>query len=94
MITSAAIKIKDLRQNKEIIIPCHRHGQVFKILKLFGYKPKIDFEVIAQGFLDEHDNFYNRKAAYIHAWMSNQIQYPGDNWQLIKDKELFSEDLW
>lgn len=88
MITSAAVKIKDLRQNKEIIIPCHRHCNAFYILKEFGYRRYIDYEEIAQGFLDEFDNFYNRIDAYIHAVNCGQISvenYP---------HELYSEDLY
>ena len=90
MIVSAAVKIKDLRQDKEIIIPCHRHCNAFYILKEFGYKRNIDYKEIAQGFLDEHDNFYNRVEAYKHAYYNEQI----DKMQDYKVKELFSEDLW
>ena len=91
MIVSAAVKIKDLRQNKEIIIPCHRHCDAFYILKQFNYKKDIDYKEIAQGFLTEEDKFYNRVQAYDHAL---------SEWQLNEDvleehrKELFSEDLW
>ena len=46
MITRAAVKIKDLRQSKETIIPVHRHCDAFYILKEFGYKLKIDYENI------------------------------------------------
>ena len=91
MIVSAAVKIKDLRQDKEIIIPCHRHCDAFYILKQFAYKKDVDYKEIAQGFLDEEDKFYNRVQAYDHAL---------SEWQLNEDvleehrKELFSEDLW
>ena len=91
MIVSAAVKIKDLRQDKEIIIPCHRHCDAFYILKQFNYKKDIDYKEIAQGFLTEEDKFYNRVQAYDHAL---------SEWQLNEDileehrKELFSEDLW
>ena len=88
MIVSAAVKIKDLRQNKEIIIPCHRHCNAFYILKEFGYRPRIDYKEIAQGFLDENDNFYTRIAAYNHAVECGQIA-PSDF-----PHELYSEDLW
>jgi len=90
MITSAAVKIKDLRQNKEIIIPCHRHCDAFYILKQFAYKKDVDYKEIAQGFLDEEDNFYTRTEAYKHAYYNEQI----DKMQDYKVKELFSEDLW
>lgn len=92
MIVSAAVKIKDLRQDKEIIIPCHRHCDAFYILKEFGYKKNIDYKEIAQGFLDEKDNFYNRVEAWKHAWWHRQIQ--ADEEEYRQCKELFSEDLY
>ena len=92
MIVSAAVKIKDLRQDKEIIIPCHRHCDAFYILKQFSYKKDIDYKEIAQGFLDEKDNFYNRVEAWKHAWWHRQIQ--ADEEEYHQCKELYSEDLW
>ena len=89
MIVKAAVKIFDMRQNKEIIIPCHRHCDAFYILKEFNYKKNIDYKEIAQGFLDEDDNFYDRYEAYKHALNFNQISP-----ETIVYKELFSEDLW
>jgi len=89
MITSAAVKILDKRQDKEIIIPVHRHCDAFYILKEFGYKPGKDYEMIEQGFLDAHDNFLNRVEAQKEAIKEKQ---------LLKEAkeigELFSEDLW
>lgn len=82
----AAVKIYDKRQEKEIVIPCHRHCDAFVILKEFGYAVK-DYQVLDQGFLDAHDNFYNRIDARKNAIESGQIEtseYP----------ELYSEDLW
>lgn len=89
MIASAAVKIKDLRQDKEIIIPCHRHCDAFYILKQFAYKKDIDYKEIAQGFLDEEDNFYNRIEAWNEAYKCNQLMVIDNT-----SKELFSEDLW
>lgn len=88
MIVSAAVKIQDLRQNKEIIIPCHRHCDAFYILKEFGYKPHEGYKEIKQGFLDEHDNFYDRIAAKKHAQEFDQLK------ENTRCAELFSEDLW
>lgn len=50
MIVKAAVKIFDKKQNKEIIIPCHRHSDAFLILKKFDYEPQQDYKIIAQGF--------------------------------------------
>lgn len=86
MIASSAVKILDLKQNKEIIIPCHRHCNAFFILHEFGYGKK-DFKVIEQGYLDSHDNFLNRSQAFNHALDCKQIHR-------LYEGELFSEDLW
>ena len=88
MIVSAAVKIFDMRQNKEIVIPCHRHCDAFYILKEFNYKKDVDYKELAQGFLDEDDNFYDRIAAYKHAWWRNQLK------EEYKVRPLYSEDLY
>lgn len=88
MIVKAAVKILDKRQNKEIIIPVMRHCDAFDILKQFSYKKNIDYKELAQGFLDEHDNFYDRIAAKKHAQEFNQLK------ETTRCAELFSEDLW
>lgn len=88
MIVKAAVKIFDIRQNKEWIIPCMRHCDAFYILKEFNYKKNIDYKELEQGFLDEHDNFYNRINAKKHAQEFNQLK------ENTRCAELFSEDLW
>ena len=87
MITKAAVKIFDIKQNKEWIIPCHRHCDAFYILKEFGYRKNIDYKELEQGFLDENNNFYNRIEARIHANNCAQIV-------CIHTDPLYSEDLW
>ena len=84
MIVSAAVKIYDKNQNKEIVIPCHRHCDAFYILKMFN----IDYDELEQGFLDQNDRFYNRIAAKKHAAECFQIQ------DSPLCAELYSEDLW
>lgn len=82
----AAVRIYDKRQDKIWTIPCHRHCDAFLILKEFGYTTT-DFITLEQGFLDAHDNFYDRITARENAIESGQIEtseYP----------ELYSEDLW
>jgi len=88
MIVKAAVKIFDVRQNKEIVIPVMRHCDAFDILKQFSYKKNIDYKELAQGFLDEHDNFYDRIAAKKHAQEFNQLK------ENTRCAELYSEDLW
>lgn len=91
MIVSAAVRIYDKKQNKEIILPVHRHCDAFYILKELGYSQQ-DFISTQkdQGFLDENDNFYDRVAAYRYAWLHNQLLEKED----YKPRELFSEDLY
>lgn len=86
MIDKAAVEIMDYKQEKLIIIPCHRHSDAFEILHLFGYKLS-DYRVVEQGFLTDNNEFLNRVNAKWHAIDCGQIQdteYPG----------LYSEDLW
>ena len=58
-IINAAVKIYDKKQEKEIIIPCHRHCDAFYMLKEFGYM-RSDYDIIGQGFLDRDYNFLSR----------------------------------
>ena len=89
MIVKAAVKIFDKRQNKEWIIPCHRHCDAFYILKEFGYMKVYDYEEIEQGFLDEKGEFLDRVAAWKEAYKCRQIKMIDPSCH-----ELFSEDLW
>lgn len=88
MIVNAAVKIFDKKQNKEIIIPCHRHCDAYFILKSFGYKSNIDYYTMSQGFLDEKGSYYNRVEAWYHAYDCHQITETECKYN------LFSEDLW
>ena len=97
MITAAAVKILLKKENREIIIPCHRHGDAYKILKDLGFQSS-DFKTVKQGFIayvvdpDKRINwietFLDRKEALAHAKMNRQILTS------MSDDELYSEDLW
>lgn len=97
MIISAAVKILLKRENREVIIPCHRHGDAYKILKDLGFHPS-DFETVKQGFIayvadpDKRINwietFLDRKEALAHAKRVHQISTS------ISEDELYTEDLW
>lgn len=89
-IVSAAVKIFEENLQKEIMIPCHRHGDAFYILKEFGYSPAKGYKVVADGFLDEKWNFVDRIIAHKIAYDAGQI--PHD--EPYKPTELYSEDLW
>ena len=88
-ITHAAVKIYDKRQEKEIIIPCHRHYDAFRILKEFGYQKNIDYKELEQGFFDSRGDFLDRRHAYRRACITGQIEDFS-----INDRDLYSEDLW
>ena len=97
MITTAAVKILLKEENREVIIPCHRHGHAYQILQDLGFQPS-DFKTVKQGFIayevDPDDpfngteTFLDRKEALTHAKMNRQILTSES------DYELFSEDLW
>lgn len=86
-IINAAVKIYDKKQQKEIIIPCHRHCDAFHMLKEFGYM-RSDYDILAQGFLDRNYDFLSRVEAKIAARENNQLLEDGS------DPNLYSEDLW
>ena len=97
MIISAAVKILLKKENREVVIPCHRHGDAYKILKDLGFQPS-DFKTIKQGFIayevDPDDSFngtetfLDRKEALTHAKRVHQISTS------ISEDELYSEDLY
>lgn len=89
MIAQAACRvtipgIKDIQ-----CIPLHRHCDMGKIFKAFGYKPG-ECKIVEQGFIDNHGNFYNRKSALKHVNECGQ-QCLLEN---FNTDELFSEDLY
>lgn len=96
MITSAAVKLRRNFTGEELIIPCHRHGDVYSIIMSLGFKLS-DFTTLEQGFIwsepDETeweftDCFVNRKRALELARECGQVK------ETLNDKELYSEDLW
>ena len=97
MIISAAVKILLKKENREVIIPCHRHGDAYRILKDLGFHPS-DFETVKQGFIayvvDPNnrinwiETFLDRKEALTHAKRIHQISTS------MSEDELYSEDLY
>lgn len=90
MITRAAVKLYLIQENKEIILPVHRHCDAFKIMKLLGYKPG-DYKDKGQGFLTNKNIYLDREAAAEHAYACGQLK---DDIESIHITTLFSEDLW
>lgn len=103
MVERAAVKIKlltnfyDWATNPgEIIIPCHRHADAYEILNLFHYRDGKEYRVIAEGFLDEHNNFMSRVEAWKEAKRCNQ--FLPCYIEACDDPDvqgvLYSEDVW
>lgn len=86
-IERAAVKFYLIKEDREVIIPCHRHCDAYEIMSLM----KAESQSLEEGFLDSDYEFVTRREAY-------DIAVAAD--QLIVDKEdivkclLFSEDLW
>lgn len=84
MITHVAI----WRNNTIYALPKpNRHHNVFQLIDDTSYKMEI------QGFLDDQDNFLDRRTAYKIATTEGQIARNPDP-KLYQGDELFSEDLW
>jgi hypothetical protein len=100
MVCRAAVKVYDKRQDKEMIIPCHRHCDAFLILKEFGYRKGEDFKEIEQGFLNEHGEFLSRIDAWHEAKRCNQFtqeykdELAREIYHPATPRQLFSEDVW
>ena len=95
MIICAAIKIQIEGLDHETIIPCRRHGDGFKLIKDFGFKAKVGYKEIAQGFIDDKGEFLNRVEALTHACNCGQLSATTKSCKLSNNEnELYSEDLY
>ena len=98
MILAAAIKYKIQSTGKEVILCGARHGDIFKQLEGLGFGPRDGYEEIAQGFIDNHNNFLTRKEAFDHAkfcgQLADRIIYDRENGRIPGGLKLISEDLW
>ena len=80
-----------------ITIPCHRHADAYEILNALGYRDGKEYTVVAEGFLNENDNFMTRAEAWQEACRCHQFRdsyiekyYNNLNLPTI----LYSEDVW
>ena len=106
MITKAAVKVNvfttlcDWIRCGEMIIPCHRHADAYEILHMFRLRRYMEYDVIAEGFLDDKDNFLSRVDAWSEAFRCAQFpekvmeQYWTGEKDLMVPTALYSEDLW
>ena len=81
----------------QITIPCHRHADAYEILNTLGYRDGKEYIVVAEGFLDENDNFMTRAEAWQEArrcyqFLDSYIEKYCDN--ISPPTILYSEDVW
>lgn len=81
----------------QITIPCHRHADAYEILNALGYRDGKEYIVVAEGFLDENDNFLTRAEAWQEArrcyqFLDSYIEKYCDN--VNPPTILYSEDVW
>ena len=89
-IISAACRV-ELPDGKIVILPCHRHADIYYILYELGIK--YDKSKVECGFLEWNGNFLNRKEAFIRAQECNQMTR-AEGPTSYSGNELYSEDLW
>lgn len=73
MIILAALKIYDVRQQKTLILPCHRHPDAVYTLKALGYKENQDYIELKRGFVTDNQKFLDRITAYHEALNCDQL---------------------
>lgn len=100
MIAKAAIKIRIPIRNEEVIIPCHRHADAYEILNALHYRDGKEYYVLAEGFLDDNDNFLSRIEAWHEAKRCNQFtqeykdELSREIYHPATPRRLYSEDMW
>lgn len=97
MILAAAVKFHMEATGEDVVLCGARHGDIFKQLRMMGFAPRQGYEEVAQGFIDNKNNFLDRKQAYLHAKACGQLPariVHDREMNSSSDWELFSEDLW
>lgn len=83
-----------------ITIPCHRHADAYEILNALGYRDGKEYTVVAEGFLNEKDEFMSRIDAWREAKRCNQFtqeykdELSRELYHPATPRRLYSEDLW
>lgn len=96
MILCAAIKFHIEKTGNDVVVPCWRHAEAYKIMKSLGFQPKDGYKEVAQGFITTDNEFLDRKEAYEYAIKCGQISqtarwYKEDHEEIA---ELYSEDIY
>lgn len=92
MILAAAVKFYIEKTGQNVVLCGHRHWNVFEQLKLLGFEPGQGYKEIAQGFIDDKNNFLTREEAFEHAVECSQIEDDREDGSCCE--RLVSEDLW
>ena len=90
MIIQAACRVSIPNVKDVQVIPLHRHGDIGKIFKAFGYKPG-ECKILEQGFIDSRGNFYDRKKAFKEFMKCEQLPIEPMNYI---DSCLYSENIY
>ena len=85
MIVTAAVQIHIYPTGRDVIVPVHRHPQIYTIARAFGLRDD-QIRRDMDGFLTSDGQFLNREEAAQYALEHGQIKEEVDL--------LFSEDLW
>lgn len=89
MIVCSALKDRDTNA----IFSGVRHSDIYEMLYNLDYK--IDAINAIEGFVDEANNFYDRREAYAYALRHHQLPTTVVEWKEEKfERELYSEDLY
>ena len=95
MIIASAVKFHIKSTNTEVVIPCLRHSYAYQIMAAINFKPKQDYSVIEEGFIDNKNNFLTRHEAYQHALSCGQLSATVRSITTNTENcKLYSEDLW
>ena len=85
MIVTAAVQIHIYPTGRDVIVPVHRHPQIYTIARAFGLRDD-QIRRDMDGFITDEGQFLNREEA---------AQYAFEHGQIKEEVELlFSEDLW
>lgn len=87
MITHVAIRFR----GRTWALPApNRHHDVRNMIVAKTGAESVDVPLYDEGFLDEHGNYYGRRAALIHAQWNNQVK----DEKKVRANMLTSEDVW
>ena len=90
MLVRAAIQVHLYTDGRDLIIPCHRHCDGYRILEMFGYTESM-YRRDMEGFITDTGEFLHRVDAADHAYECGQLVETAEEPRIDR---LMSEDLW